>query len=91
MEISRNRAVAGTGQDGISSDNPSDGEYSDPSMHRRRLVPVQVRSQEYVPPDGGYGWVCVGCVLLINAHTWGLNFVSSHMFQPRLSTAYQPH
>ncbi|QSZ29068.1 hypothetical protein DSL72_003578 [Monilinia vaccinii-corymbosi] len=25
------------------------------------------------PPDGGYGWVCVGCVFLINAHTWGVN------------------
>ncbi|TVY81578.1 putative transporter MCH2 [Lachnellula suecica] len=26
-----------------------------------------------VPPDGGYGWVCVACVALINAHTWGVN------------------
>ncbi|OJD29701.1 mfs transporter [Diplodia corticola] len=25
------------------------------------------------PPDGGYGWVCVACVVLINAHTWGVN------------------
>nr|OQO17730.1 hypothetical protein B0A51_12884 [Rachicladosporium sp. CCFEE 5018] len=25
------------------------------------------------PPNGGYGWVCTACVLLINAHTWGLN------------------
>ncbi|KAG6009147.1 hypothetical protein E4U21_003216 [Claviceps maximensis] len=25
------------------------------------------------PPDGGYGWVCTACVLLVNAHTWGLN------------------
>ncbi|KAG5927625.1 hypothetical protein E4U42_001992 [Claviceps africana] len=25
------------------------------------------------PPDGGYGWVCTGCVSLVNAHTWGLN------------------
>jgi MFS family permease len=24
-------------------------------------------------PNGGYGWVCVGCVFCINAHTWGLN------------------
>ncbi|OHW96085.1 major facilitator superfamily transporter [Colletotrichum incanum] len=23
--------------------------------------------------EGGYGWVVVGCVFLINAHTWGLN------------------
>ncbi len=26
-----------------------------------------------VPPDGGYGWVCVACVFLINGHTWGVN------------------
>ncbi|KAF1984711.1 putative MFS transporter [Aulographum hederae CBS 113979] len=26
-----------------------------------------------VPPNGGYGWVCVVCCALINAHTWGLN------------------
>ncbi|KAF4631551.1 hypothetical protein G7Y89_g6580 [Cudoniella acicularis] len=26
-----------------------------------------------VPPDGGYGWICVACVSLINGHTWGLN------------------
>ena len=25
------------------------------------------------PPDGGYGWVCVVCCFLINAHTWGIN------------------
>ncbi|PSS20150.1 hypothetical protein M430DRAFT_90544, partial [Amorphotheca resinae ATCC 22711] len=25
------------------------------------------------PPDGGYGWVCVVCVALMNAHTWGVN------------------
>lgn len=29
------------------------------------------------PPDGGYGWVCVACYFLINAHTWGINTVSS--------------
>ncbi|KAI6778356.1 MFS general substrate transporter [Emericellopsis cladophorae] len=25
------------------------------------------------PPNGGYGWVCVLCVAVINAHTWGIN------------------
>jgi hypothetical protein len=38
---------------------------------------------EDVPPDGGYGWVCVACCALINAHTWGVNSVSliSSVFQ----------
>ncbi|OQV04999.1 hypothetical protein CLAIMM_09803 [Cladophialophora immunda] len=26
-----------------------------------------------VPPEGGYGWICVVCTFLINAHTWGIN------------------
>ncbi|CAO2650312.1 Nn.00g016040.m01.CDS01 [Neocucurbitaria sp. VM-36] len=26
-----------------------------------------------VPPNGGYGWVCVAACATINAHTWGLN------------------
>lgn len=29
------------------------------------------------PPDGGYGWVCVACVFLLNAHTWGINSVET--------------
>ncbi len=41
-----------------------------------QTIPDNVKDQEYVPPDGGYGWVCVACVFLVNAHTWGLNFVS---------------
>ncbi|KAL2816839.1 MFS general substrate transporter [Aspergillus cavernicola] len=24
-------------------------------------------------PEGGYGWICVICIFLINAHTWGIN------------------
>jgi MFS family permease len=26
-----------------------------------------------IPPNGGYGWLCVACSATINAHTWGLN------------------
>ena len=36
---------------------------------------AHAKDWEYVPPNGGYGWVCVVCVFLINAHTWGINFV----------------
>ncbi|KAJ0276176.1 hypothetical protein CBS470a_010930 [Colletotrichum nupharicola] len=30
-------------------------------------------SEEVEFKEGGYGWVVVACVFLINAHTWGLN------------------
>ncbi|OLN97969.1 putative transporter MCH2 [Colletotrichum chlorophyti] len=36
--------------------------------------PAEQRPSERVSfKEGGYGWVVVGCVFLINAHTWGLN------------------
>ncbi|KAH7403541.1 MFS transporter-like protein [Cadophora sp. MPI-SDFR-AT-0126] len=34
---------------------------------------TEVQKPDDVPPDGGYGWVVVICVSLINAHTWGIN------------------
>lgn len=37
------------------------------------LVPVV--KADYVPPNGGYGWVCVGSAFWINGHTWGINSV----------------
>ena len=37
--------------------------------------PSDVQKPDDVPPDGGYGWVVVACVSLINGHTWGINSV----------------
>jgi MFS family permease len=34
---------------------------------------ANVEKEIDVPPNGGYGWVCVAAVATINAHTWGLN------------------
>jgi hypothetical protein len=39
------------------------------SIHETAEKPIDI------PPDGGYGWVCVTAVFLINAHTWGMNSV----------------
>ncbi|KAL4811218.1 major facilitator superfamily domain-containing protein [Aspergillus unguis] len=36
-------------------------------------APAQAKSEDDLPPDGGYGWVCVFGVFWINAHTWGIN------------------
>ena len=38
-------------------------------------TPQHASEREDIPPNGGYGWVCVACVLMINAHTWGINSV----------------
>ena len=38
---------------------------------------LEAKKPEDIPPDGGYGWVCVVCACLINANTWGVNSVSS--------------
>lgn len=29
--------------------------------------------QAQEPPDGGYGWVIVGCIFMSSAATWGVN------------------
>ena len=44
-----------------------------------------------VPPDGGYGWVCVGCCFLINGHTWGINSTYGVFLSYYLSHDYFPN
>ncbi|OJJ39960.1 hypothetical protein ASPWEDRAFT_104653 [Aspergillus wentii DTO 134E9] len=33
---------------------------------------IRENPRRHVPPDGGYGWVCMVAVCLINAHSWGI-------------------
>ena len=42
------------------------------------------------PPDGGYGWVCVGCTFFINAHTWGINSSYGIFLAYYLANDYYP-
>ena len=56
--------------------SPLPGPDRQPPLEYSQSSPAHAVDQEYVPPNGGYGWVCVACVFLINAHTWGFNFMS---------------
>lgn len=38
-----------------------------------RIFTNKSTGQLDLPPDGGYGWVCVACVTAIQACTWGAN------------------
>jgi len=38
-----------------------------------RIRGAQEQKKGDVPPNGGYGWVCVAACATINGHTWGLN------------------
>ncbi|KAI4660309.1 uncharacterized protein J4E78_005010 [Alternaria triticimaculans] len=40
-----------------------------------------------VPPNGGYGWICVAAVATINGHTWGLNSAYAVFLAHYLSTS----
>jgi hypothetical protein len=72
----------------ISEENKIHGDITRPSgssePEKRPDIEVQETPKPVdVPPDGGYGWVCVACVFIINAHTWGVNSVSPCPSVPR--------
>lgn len=39
-------------------------------------APITEVQSSGAPPDGGYGWVCVGAQFFINGFTWGVAAVS---------------
>jgi MFS family permease len=49
------------------------------------------QAKEDVPPDGGYGWVCVACNFFINGHTWGINSSYGVFLSYYLSHDYFPN
>ena len=52
---------------------------------------VEVKKIVDQPPDGGYGWVCVACCFLINAHTWGINSSYGIFLAYYLDNNYYPN
>jgi MFS family permease len=69
-------------QDSKDLEHTSDGEH--PSR-------IPSRQSEDVPPDGGYGWICVACNFLINGHTWGINSTYGVFLSYYLSHNYFPN
>ena len=61
------------GQEGAATKEYSEGTIT-PNDVDVEQVQIETKSVD-VPPNGGYGWICVACVFLINAHTWGINSV----------------
>lgn len=51
---------------------------------------VEEKKEVDEPPDGGYGWVCVACCFLINAHTWGINSSYGVFLSYYLDNNYYP-
>lgn len=50
---------------------------ADPTQHDNASIEEgAVHATSTVLADGGYGWVCVAAVFLINAHSWGINTVN---------------
>ena len=49
-------------------------EVQQPPVLGNSVVEMQEVQQEDI--DGGYGWVNIVCMLLLTAHTWGINGVS---------------
>jgi MFS family permease len=60
------KSAEATNLQGLSNDTEKDGNTA-------RLALQKTKSHVDVPPNGGYGWVCVAACATINAHTWGLN------------------
>lgn len=50
-------------------------QHDDETQQPSDETPEEIGPKD-VPPDGGYGWVCVACSACINGNTWGVNSVN---------------
>ena len=71
----RNDRAAIQRMEGHASETAVNNRGTAQELREPGLEAVNIVSRQDVPPDGGYGWMCVACVFLINANTWGVNSV----------------
>lgn len=50
--------------------------------------PSETDETSTAPPDGGYGWVCVAALFLINFSTWGAVSVLTNIVHSRDQIEY---
>lgn len=62
--------------DEIKDENPIESPNIEASIEDSNQL-EQLPEDEH---DGGYGWVCVVCQLMITASTWGVNGVSPSLY-----------
>lgn len=70
MTESHPRSIHGANEPANKEVSPQGSEASVAGQERKN---GEILANSSEPPDGGYGWVCVGCTFFINAHTWGIN------------------
>ena len=70
--------------DGELVGHSNDDEIQDEVVVSLSGDPDETSATTEPPPDGGYGWVCVGSVFIINGFTWGVTAVSFPLMQRRL-------
>ncbi|KAF2832840.1 MFS general substrate transporter [Ophiobolus disseminans] len=73
MGIGEELGIMPSGKQRNNTDNTQDAPQppnQEPSQPA--LTPTKSSATD-VPPNGGYGWICVAACATINAHTWGLN------------------
>jgi MFS family permease len=85
--------TAGSPRQERMKDEGKGGEFGPLGSENKTSSQKQDSTEEYtpdIPPNGGYGWVCVGAVATINAHTWGMNSAYAVFLAYYLSNNFFP-